>query len=159
MTQVDVLSARRAELEGEIAFLQRKIEINVADQKEARKLDAARAALVQVDETLASTREALARREAKEAYTVLLIEQRSKAKRQRELTAEIAKHQKVIAGAWRAAKLLIREHQAITAGSYAMLQRLDKLAEQAGNGLDPSKDIDADAGAPLDESFVRLVGR
>ena len=159
MTQVDVLSARRAELEGEIAFLQRKIEINVADQKEARKLDAVRAALAQVDETLASTREALARREAKEAYTVLLIEQRSKAKRQRELTAEIAKHQKVIAGAWRAAKLLIREHQDITAGSRNMIERLYKLAEQAGNGLDPMKDIDADEGAPLDESFVRLVGR
>ena len=158
MTQVDVLSARRAELEGEIAFLQRKIEINVADQKEARKLDAVRAALAQVDETLASTREALARREAKEAYTVLLIEQRSKAKRQRELTAEIAKHQKVIAGAWRAAKPLIREHESITAGSRSMIERLYKLAEQAGNGLDPMKDIDADSGAALDASFVRLIG-
>ena len=39
-----------------------------------------------------------------------------------------------------------------------MIERLYKLAEQAGNGLDPMKDIDADSGAALDASFVRLIG-
>ena len=158
MSQIDDLSTRRVELEMEISLLQRKIEANNADQKEARKLDTARAALAQVDETLASTREALARREAKEAYAILLTEQRSKAKRQRELTAEIAKQQAVIAGAWRAAKPLIREHQSITAGSRSTIERLFKLADEAGNGLDPMTDIDTNEGASLDASFVRLLG-
>ena len=158
MTQIDDLTARRAELELNIALLQRKLEANADDQLEAAKLANAMNALDQVDATLANTREALAKREAKEAYAILLTEQRSKAKRQRELTAEIAKHQKVIAGAWRAAKPLIREHESITAGSRSMIERLYKLAEQAGNGLDPMKDIDADSGAALDASFVRLIG-
>ncbi len=158
MTQIDDLTARRAELELNIALLQRKLEANADDQLEAAKLANAMNALDQVDATLANTREALAKREAKTAYAALLAEQRANAKRQRELASEIGKHQVTIAGAWRAAKLLIREHESITAGSRAMIERLYKLAEQAGNGLDPMKDIDADSGAALDASFVRLIG-
>ena len=68
MTQIDDLTARRSELELNIALLQRKLEANADDQLEAAKLANAMNALDQVDATLASTREALAKREAKTAY-------------------------------------------------------------------------------------------
>lgn len=159
MTQVDALSARRAELEDQIALLQRKIEANALDQVEQRKLDDATAALAQVDVTLASTREALARREAKEKYQALLAEQKAQAKRQREIAVEVARLKALIAGAWNQVKPLIREHRDITAGSRSTIERLYKLADEAGNGLDPMKDIDADSGTPLDEVFVKLILR
>jgi hypothetical protein len=158
MTQTSDLLTRRTQLLAEVEELQRQLAASDLDLAEAAQLDAARAALQQVEASLATSREALARNEALKAYKDLITKQRSNTARQRDVSAKVAHLLERIKNDMSDAKPLIREHQTLTAASPIIIARLYSLAGQAGGGLDPMKDIDANDGGPIDPSFIRLLG-
>lgn len=158
MMEIETLAARRETLQAEIERLQQELSANTLDQAEAGKLEAARAALAQVEQILDSTRASLSREDARKAYKAAVEEQRKMTARQRELSAKVAKLRTRIVADMNEAKPMIREHQELTAKSRSTIERLYSLAGQAGGGLDPMKDIDANECAPIDPGFVRLLG-
>ncbi len=159
MTDFEILSAQRATLQAEIAKLDEVIDANTANELEKRRLAEAKAALVQVETTLASTRQAVAERDAKAraAYDEVLAEQHRIAKRQRELAIAIAEQKVILAGAWTKARTLVREYRNLNAGYPEISRRLSDLAETVKDA-NPMNDTDGDSGA-IDEGFANLVTR
>jgi hypothetical protein len=159
MTDFEILSAQRATLQAEITKLDEVIDANTANELEKARLAEAKAALVQVETTLASTKQAVAERDAKAraAYQEALAEQHRIVKRQRELAIAIAEQKVILSGAWTKARTLVREYRNLNAGIPEITRRLFDLAETV-KGANPMNDIDGDSGA-VDEGFANLVSR
>lgn len=159
MTDFEILSAQRERLQAEITKLDAVIDANAANELEKARLAEAKAALVQVEATLASTRQAVAERDAKAraAYDEVLAQQHRIAKRQRELSIAIAEQKVILAGAWTKARPLVREWRQLNAGIPDITRKLFDLAD-AVKGVNPMNDIDGDSGA-IDEGFANLVSK